>query len=173
MEWDRRMGVMGDYAKQDVVPYLDADVPADRPTTTEAARAAALAAPVPAKSKAREPGPYADVAGALAYGRELGLARAYRSGAVRVSGEHVRVLATGTISRLNSTAAAVLSACSPGKAGDASAALVAAYRAESPDRIERDVRHAIRSLTARAILRPALAHGDAPATAEGTVDLPH
>jgi pyruvate-formate lyase-activating enzyme len=173
MAWDRRMGVMGDYAKQDVVPYLDEDVPAERPSTTQAARAAALAAPVPAKSKAREPGPYADVAGALAHGRELGFARAYRSGAVRVSGEHVRVLATGTISRLNSTAAAVLGACSPGKAGDATAALVAAYPAESPDRIERDVRQAIRSLAARAILRPALAQGDAPATAEGTVDLPY
>jgi hypothetical protein len=50
LEWDRRLGVMGDFAKQDVIPYLDEDVPAERPTTTAAARAAALAAPLPAKA---------------------------------------------------------------------------------------------------------------------------
>ena len=82
-----RLGVMGDFAKQDVVPYLDDDVPADEPTTTAAARAAALAAPLPAKAKAREPGPYATVEGALAHARELGLARGYRRGAVRISGD--------------------------------------------------------------------------------------
>jgi hypothetical protein len=173
MAWDRKMGVMGDYAKQDVVPYLDEDVPAERPTTTEAARAAALVAPIPAKTKAREPGPYATVAGALAHARERGLGQAYRRGAIRVSGEHVRVLATGSISRLNVTAVAVLNACSPGTTADAIAALAAAYPAEPAERIERDVRETIRSLTARAILRPALAAGDALATAEGTVDLPY
>jgi len=173
MAWDRRMGVMGDYATQDVVPYLDEDVPAERPSTTAAARAAALAAPVPAKTKPREPGPFATVAGAHAHARERGLARAYRRGAIRVSGEHVRTPATGSISRLNATALTVLRACSPGTAGDAADALAAAYPAEPRERIERDVRQAIRSLLARGILRPALATGDAPATAEGTVDLPY
>jgi AdoMet-dependent heme synthase len=172
MQWDRRMGVMGDYARQDVVPYLDEDVPAGQPTTTKAARAAALAAPVPAKSRAREPGPYATIEGAHEHARERGLARAYRQGAVRISGEHVRIPATGSISRLNATALTVLGACSPGTAGDAVAALATAYPAEPRERIERDVQQAIRSLLARGILRPALAAGDAPATAEGTVDLP-
>jgi MoaA/NifB/PqqE/SkfB family radical SAM enzyme len=173
MKWDRKLGVMGDYAKQDVVPYLDDDVPADDPITTEVAHAAALAAPVPAKAKAREPGPYATVEGAHAHARELGLARGYRRGAVRVSGEHVRIPATGAITRLNATAVAVLDACSPGTAGDAVQALAAAYPAESHDRIERDVHQTVRSLLVRGILRPALAAGDAPATAEGTVDLPY
>ena len=107
-----------------------------RVTTTEAARAAALAAPLPAKSKAREPGPYASVEGAVAHARELGLARGYRRGAVRVSGEHVRIPATGAISGLNATALAVLEACSPGTAGDAVEALAAAYPAEPRERIE-------------------------------------
>jgi MoaA/NifB/PqqE/SkfB family radical SAM enzyme len=172
MAWDRRMGVMGDLARQDVVPYLDEDVPAEEPTTTKAARAAALAAPVPAKARAREPGPYASVEGAHEHARERGLARAYRRGAIRVSGEHVRIPATGLISRLNATAVAVLEACSPGTAADAVEALATAYPAAPRERIERDVRQAIRSLTARGILRPALALGDAPATAEGTPDLP-
>jgi hypothetical protein len=173
LAWDRKLGVMGDYAKVPVVPYLDDDVPADRPSTTDAAHAAALAAPVPAKSTAREPGPYATVAGAHARGRELGRSRRYRRGAIRVSGEHVRIPATGTISRLNRTAAAVLEACSPGTAGDAVDALAASSPAEPRERIERDVRLTIRSLCARGILRPALAAGDAPATADGTVDLPY
>jgi MoaA/NifB/PqqE/SkfB family radical SAM enzyme len=173
MAWDRKMGVMGDFARQDVVPYLDDDVPADRPTTSEAARAAALAAPVPAKATAREPGPYATVAGAHAHARDLGLARPYRRGAIRVSGEHVRIPATGSISRLNAAAVTVLDACSPGTAGDATAALAAAHPTEPRERIERDVRTTVRSLTARGILRPALAAGDAPATAEGTPDLPY
>jgi MoaA/NifB/PqqE/SkfB family radical SAM enzyme len=173
MEWDRKLGVMGDYAKQDVVPYLDDDVPAEQPMTTEAARAAALAAPVPAKSTSRQPGPYATVAGAHARARELGLQRAYRRGAIRVSGHHVRIPVSGSISRLNATAVRVLEACSPGTAGDAVHALAAAYAAEPVERIERDVRETIRSLVARGILRPALAAGDAPATAEGTVDLPY
>jgi MoaA/NifB/PqqE/SkfB family radical SAM enzyme len=173
LAWDRKLGVMGDYAKQDVVPYLDDDVPAEVATTTRVAHAAALAAPVPAKAKAREPGPYAAVPGALAHARELGLARGYRRGAVRVSGEHVRIPATGAITRLNATAVAVLDACSPGTAGDAVAALTAAYPSERPERIERDVRETIRSLAARGILRPAVAAGDAPSTADGTVDLPY
>jgi MoaA/NifB/PqqE/SkfB family radical SAM enzyme len=173
MDWDRRMGVMGDFARQDVVPYLDDDVSADQPTTSEAARAAALAAPVPAKATAREPGPYATVEAAHAHARELGLARRYRRGAIRVSGEHVRIPATGSISRLNAAAVTVLDACSPGTAGDAAAALAAAHPSEPRERIERDVRKTVRSLTARGILRPALAAGDAPATAEGTPDLPY
>jgi MoaA/NifB/PqqE/SkfB family radical SAM enzyme len=173
MEWDKRMGVMGDFARQDVVPYLDDDVPADEPTTTAAARAAALAAPLPAKAKAREPGPYATIEGALAHGRELGLARGYRRGAVRMSGMHIRIPATGAISRLNAAAVAVLEACSPGTAADAVEALVADYPGEPRERLERDVRETIRSLLARGILRPALAGGDSPATAEGTVDLPY
>ena len=173
MAWDRRMGVMGDYAKQDVVPYLDDDVPAETPTTTGTARAAALAAPVPAKSTPREPGPYATVAGAHAHTRELGLSRAYRRGAIRASGEHIRIPATGLISRLNPTAVAVLDACSPGTAQDAVSALARAYPSEPRERIERDVRETIRTLAARGILRPAKAAGDAPATAEGTVDLPY
>jgi hypothetical protein len=173
LRWDRRLGVMGDYARQDVVPYLDDDVPADRPTTTAAARAAALAAPVPAKARAREPGPHATVEGAHAHARALGLSRAYRRGAVRVSGEHIRVPAAGSITRLNATAVAVLDACGPGTAADAVEALSAAYPAEPRQRIERDVRDAVRSLAARGILRPALAAGDAPATADGTVDLPY
>jgi MoaA/NifB/PqqE/SkfB family radical SAM enzyme len=173
LAWDRKLGVMGDYAKQDVVPYLDDDVPADRPLTTEAARSATLAAPLPAKSTAREPGPYATVEGAYAHGRALGIARSYRRGAIRVSGEHVRIPRTGSISRLNATAVAVLEACSPGTAADAVESLARAYPAEPRERIERDVRQTIRSLMERGILRPALAAGDAPATAEGTVDLPH
>jgi MoaA/NifB/PqqE/SkfB family radical SAM enzyme len=173
MAWDRKLGVMGDFAKQDVVPYLDEDVPAEQPATTREARAATLAAPLPAKSRAREPGPYATVEGALAHARELGLARGYRLGAVRLSGDHVRVRATGAITRLNATSRAVLEACSPGCAGDAVDALVAAHPSEPRSRIERDVRRTIRSLATRAILRPALAAGDAPATAEGTVDLPY
>jgi MoaA/NifB/PqqE/SkfB family radical SAM enzyme len=173
LEWDRKLGVMGDLAKQDVIPYLDDDVPAERPSTSAAARAAAMAAPVPAKSRAREPGPYATVEGALAHVRELGLARRYRGGGVRVSGSHVRLPATGAISRLNATAVAVLHACSPGTAGDAVDVLAAQYPEQPRERLERDVRMAIRSLLARGILRPALAHGDAPATAEGTVDLPY
>jgi len=173
LEWDRKLGVMGDYAKVPVVPYLDDDVPADRPSTTDAAHAAALAAPLPAKSTAREPGPYATVAGAHAHARELGLARRYRRGAIRSSGEHVRIPATGAITRLNATAVAVLDACSPGSAADAAEALAASYPHEPRERIERDVRQAIRSLATRGILRPALAAGDAPAIAEGTVDLPY
>ena len=173
LEWDRRLGVLGDYAKQDVIPYLDDDVPADHPATTAAARAAALAAPLPAKSSAREPGPYVTVEGALAHARELGLARAYRRGAVRLSGRHVRVPATGAISRLNETAVAALDACSPGTAADAVDALAAAYPDEPRERLERDVRRSITELLSRGILRPALATGDAPATAEGTVDLPY
>jgi len=97
----------------------------------------------------------------------------YRRGAVRSSGEHVRIPATGAIARLNRTAVAVLEACSPGTPVDAGQALVAAYPGESRDRIERDVRQTIRSLATRGILRPALAAGDAPATADGTVDLPY
>jgi hypothetical protein len=173
LAWDRKMGVMGDYAKQDVVPYLDDDVPAERPTTTAAARTAALAAPLPAKTLPREPGPFAAIEGAHAHARRLGLARGYRQGAVRVSGEHVRIPATGMISRLNATAAAVFEACSPGTAADAVEALARAYPAEPRARLEHDVRMTIRSLTDRGILRPALARGDAPATAEGTVDLPY
>ena len=173
LEWDRRIGVMGDLARQDVIPYLDDDVPADQPSTTAAARAAVLAAPLPAKTQARDPGPYATVDGALAHVREVGLARPYRIGAVRISGAHVRLPATGAISRLNATAVAVLRACSPGTAADAVAALAARYPAQPRERLERDVRMAIRSLLARGILRPALAHGDAPALAEGTVDLPY
>jgi len=172
MAWDRKLGVIGDYARQDVVPYLDDDVPADAASTSAAARAAALSAPVPAKARAREPGPYASVAGAHAHARELALARRYRSGAVRVSGQHVRIPATGAITRLNATALTVLDACSPGTAADVMAALRAAYPSEPPDRIERDVRGTIRSLAARGILRPALAAGDLPSTADGTVDLP-
>jgi hypothetical protein len=173
MQWDRKLGVMGDYAKQPVVPYLDDDVPAGQAVTTDASRAAALAAPVPAKAKAREPGPYATVEGAHAHARELGLARGYRRGAIRVSGEHVRIPATGAITRLNATAVAVLDACSPGTAGEAVQALAAAYPSETRERVERDVRETVRSLLVRGILRPALAAGDAPATAEGTVDLPY
>jgi MoaA/NifB/PqqE/SkfB family radical SAM enzyme len=173
LEWDRRLGVMGDYAKQDVVPYLDDDVPADHPTTTAAARAAALAAPLPAKAKSRDPGPHATVEGALAHAREAGLARGYRRGAVRVSGSHVRIPATGAISRLNETAVAVLEACSPGTAADALDALAASYPHQPRERLERDVRGVIRELLNRGILRPALAAGDAPATTEGTVDLPY
>jgi hypothetical protein len=173
MAWDRRLGVMGDFARQDVVPYLDDDVPAEQPVTTSEARAATLAAPLPAKARAREPGPYATVEQALAHARELGLARGYRLGAVRLSGDHVRIRATGAITRLNATSRAVLDACSPGCAGDAVEALAAAYPSEPRERIEHDVRRTIRSLAARGILRPALAVGDAPATAEGTVDLPY
>ena len=173
MAWDRKLGVMGDYAKVPVVPYLDDDVPADQPSTSAAAHAAALSAPVPAKSKAREPGPYAAIDGAHAHARELGLGRMYRRGAVRSSGEHVRIPSTGAIARLNRTAVAVLEACSPGTPGDAVEALATAYPNESRDRIERDVRQTIRSLAARGILRPALAAGDEPATADGTVDLPY
>ena len=173
MKWDRRMGVMGDYAKQDVVPYLDEDVPAERPTTTEAARAAALAAPVPAKSKAREPGPYATVDGALAHAREIGLGRAFRRGAVRVNGEHVRIPATGSISRLNATAVAILDACSPGTPADAVRALASAYPSEPHDRIEHDVAETI----ARCALAASCARPWPPATprrtAEGTPDLPY
>jgi MoaA/NifB/PqqE/SkfB family radical SAM enzyme len=173
MAWDRKLGVMGDYAKAPVVPYLDDDVPADSPSTTAAAHAAALAAPIPAKSQAREPGPYAQVEGAHAHARKLGRRRRYRRGAVRMSGEHVRIPATGTISHLNSTALAVLEACSPGSPGDAVDTLVARYPNEPRARIERDVRQTVRSLAARGILRPALAAGDTPATADGTVDLPY
>jgi hypothetical protein len=173
MQWDRKLGVMGDYAKQAVIPYLDDDVPADQAMTTDASRAAALAAPVPAKANAREPGPYATVEGAHAHARELGLGRGYRRGAIRVSGQHIRIPATGSIARLNDTAVAVLDACSPGTAADAIDALAGAHPAEPRDRIERDVRETVRSLAARGILRPALAAGDAPATADGTVDLPY
>jgi hypothetical protein len=47
------------------------------------------------------------------------------------------------------------------------------YPNEPRARIERDVRQTVRSLAARGILRPALATGDTPATADGTVDLPY
>jgi len=173
LEWDRRLGVMGDLARQDLVPYLDDDVPADRPRTSAAARAAVLAAPLPAKAAAGDSGPYASVAGAHARARELGLSRGYRRGAIRVSGEHVRIPATGAITRLNTAALAVLDACSPGTAGDAVARLASAHPSEPCERIERDVRQTIRSLAARGILRPALAAGDVPSTADGTVDLPY
>src|SRR5262249_35720879 len=135
LAWDRKLGVMGDYAKQDVVPYLDDDVPADRPMTSAAARAATLAAPIPEKASPREPGPYATIAGAPGHGHELGDARGYRRGAVRVSGEHIRIPATGVISRLNVTALAVLDACSPGTVGDAIETLAAAHPTEPRDRI--------------------------------------
>jgi MoaA/NifB/PqqE/SkfB family radical SAM enzyme len=173
LAWDRSLGVMGDYANADVVPYLDEDVPADAPALSAGARAATLAAPLPAKTLAREPGPYAEPVAALGHAGEIGLAREYRRGAIRVSGTHVRILATGAIVRLNTTALAVLDACSPGTPGDAVAALLAAHPAEPRARIEHDVRETVRSLAVRGILRPALAPGDAPSLAEGTVDLPY
>src|SRR5262249_19729181 len=141
--------------------------------TSAAARAATLAAPIPEKASSREPGPYATIAGALRHGHELGDARGYRRGAVRVSGEHIRIPATGVISRLNVTALAVLDACSPGTVGGAIETLAAAHPTEPRDRIDRDVRRTIRSLAARGILRPALAIGDDPSTADGTPDLPY
>jgi hypothetical protein len=173
LEWDKRLGVMGDYAKADVVPYMDDDVPAEAPVVTREARAATLAAPLPAKARGREPGPYAAVDSALARAADLGMARAYRRGAVRVSGEHVRILASGALVRLNETSLAVLDACSPGTPGDALEALAALHPSVPTEQMADDVRATVRSLAVRGILRPALAHGDAPATAEGTADLPY
>ncbi|MDX6655953.1 MAG: hypothetical protein QOH62_746 [Solirubrobacteraceae bacterium] len=173
LNWDKRLGVMGDYAKADVVPYMDEDVPAEAPVVTKAARAATLAAPLPAKATAREPGPYAEVDAALARAGDLGMSRAYRRGAVRVSGEHVRILASGALARLNATSRVVLDACSPGRPGEAVETLAALHPSVPSARLADDVRETVRSLAARGILRPALAHGDAPATAEGTADLPY
>jgi hypothetical protein len=173
LQWDKRLGVMGDYAKADVVPYLDEDVPVEAPVVTQAAREATLAAPLPAKAKAREPGPYAAVDAALTRVADLGMTRAYRRGAVRVSGEHVRILASGALARLNAASELVLDACSPGTPGDAVDALAALHPSVPRERLADDVRETVRSLAMRGILRPGLAHGDAPATAEGTADLPY
>lgn len=174
-EFARQVDTGYRFARAPVVPYLDADVPLGRPPVADdrAARALPVAQPVPP----RVADPLADAGAALAHGTRLALARPYELAPVRAVGDdgpggrYVRLLSTGAIVSLNATAAEVMDACAGGAPADAAARIARRHPSVQPDRVDRDVLGAVRTLCRRGVLRPAAVGGlpmaQAPEVAEG------
>ena len=91
----------------------------------------------------------------------LALERRYRLGAIKSTagengGRYVRS-ANRAVFRLNATAAAVMDACVEGTPADAVARLTLTARDVDEAAVEHDVLATVGHLTARGVLRPALA----------------
>ena len=167
--WIAAIGRRSELPKADVVPYLDADAPVVAAPSAGPAPGGRIA-PRPGRTPARVP-ELATAAAAEAFVRELALARRYRLGDVRwteagAGGRFVRCHATGVMTRLNATAAAVMEACDRGAPGDAVGVLRARHPKVAEDRLVADVLRAVRMLVDRAIVVPERAasprHGATP-----------
>jgi MoaA/NifB/PqqE/SkfB family radical SAM enzyme len=156
-----------------LVPYLDeeveiedagaADVP--RARRDPGARERALAQPVPAPAPLR--GAPEDERAGVEQGRRfvrrLALARAFRLGPVRRTGDAhaawLRRTDTGRIMRLNATGVTALGALAGGTIADGAGALARAHPGVAPDVLERDVLALARTLRDGGFLVPARAAG--------------
>ena len=159
----RRIVAAGGHAQPPAghVAYADPDVrvdlraPTDRPAGSDAARIERQLLVARGKAPSATP----DRTRAAAIVEELALRRVHALGAARRGartpiGEHVRVVGSRHVHRLNLTAACVLDAAIGGTLKDAVDVLAARHPTAARERIVCDVLHAARDLRARGIIIP-------------------
>lgn len=135
-----------------VVMYRDDETTVDEPLLPAPKRTPALPR---AAASTQKPGP-GNLRAAAAHVRSLALARRYRLGDVRWSagrdGDRFVRLPSGDVTRLNSTAAAVMDACSPGTAGAALELLAARHPGACAERLGDDAVVTVNRLVRRGVL---------------------